>query len=73
MTEEIRQGTKRHFDYMALLVASSAISALGLATDNVAVVVAAMLVSGCSGVSKDMAVKYQLHFNLLLTVFRFEK
>ena len=45
MTEEIRQGTKCHFDYMALLVASSAISALGLATDNVAVVVAAMLVS----------------------------
>eukprot|EP00904_Undaria_pinnatifida_P000673 jgi/Undpi1/10606/HiC_scaffold_29.g13056.m1 len=43
VTEEIRQGTKRHFDYMALLVASSAISALGLATDNVAVVVAAML------------------------------
>ena len=45
VTEEIRQGTKYHFDYMALLVASSAISAMGLATDNVAVVVAAMLVS----------------------------
>lgn len=45
VTEEIRQGTKCHFDYMALLVASSAISAMGLATDNVAVVVAAMLVS----------------------------
>lgn len=46
MTEEIREGTKCHFDYMALLVASSAISAMGLATDNVAVVVAAMLVGG---------------------------
>jgi len=44
VTEEIRDGTKYHFDYMALLVASSAISAMGLATDNVAVVVAAMLV-----------------------------
>lgn len=46
VSEEIREGTKCHFDYMALLVASSAISAMGLATNNVAVVVAAMLVSG---------------------------
>lgn len=57
VTEEIRQGTKCHFDYMALLVASSAISAMGLATDNVAVVVAAMLVSrgleGVNGQGKD--------------------
>ncbi|CAN0303044.1 unnamed protein product, partial [Hapterophycus canaliculatus] len=49
VTEEIREGTKCHFDYMALLVASSAISAMGLATDNVAVVVAAMLVSPIMG------------------------
>lgn len=45
VTEEIREGTKFQFDYIALLGASSAISAMGLATDNVAVVVAAMLVS----------------------------
>ncbi|CAN0240127.1 unnamed protein product, partial [Pylaiella littoralis] len=49
VTEEIRQGTKWHFDYVALLVASSTISAMGLATDNVAVVVAAMLVSPIMG------------------------
>eukprot|EP00752_Nemacystus_decipiens_P012739 g11283.t1 len=49
VTEEIREGTKCHFDYMALLVASSAISAMGLATNNVAVVVAAMLVSPIMG------------------------
>eukprot|EP00903_Cladosiphon_okamuranus_P007903 g7635.t1 len=49
VSEEIREGTKCHFDYMALLVASSAISAMGLATDNVAVVVAAMLVSPIMG------------------------
>lgn len=49
VTEEIREGTKFHFDYIALLIASSAISAMGLATDNVAVVVAAMLVRGRRG------------------------
>lgn len=45
VTEEIRDGTQFDFDYAALLVASSLIAAMGLATDNVAVVVAAMLVS----------------------------
>ncbi|CAN0330058.1 unnamed protein product, partial [Discosporangium mesarthrocarpum] len=44
VTEEIRNGSKLSFDYVMFLLVSSSIAAIGLATDNVAVVVAAMLV-----------------------------